>query len=121
MTAAAVEHQRGRRYETGAEPDLADDPVLDLDQRDTSLFGRFGEFHRRARSPNGDAASGPAAGCRNGIILGTPKDPRASPQPQKTSDLPTLPQRHSEANPDIPIDGLDFLPLSHEFPNCFQN
>src|SRR5260370_22184222 len=121
MQGTAGGDQGGRRYEIGAEPDRADEPVLDPDQRDTSLFGRFGEFHRRARSPNGDAASGPAAGCRNGSILGTPKDRRASTRPQKTSDLPTLPARHSEANPDIPIYRFDFLPLSEDFPNVFES
>ena len=84
------------------------------------LLGRFGEPRRRARGPNGDAASRSAAGCRKRRILGAPKDRRAGARPQKMPDLPTLPERHSEANRDIPVDCLDFLPLSEDLQNVLE-
>src|SRR6202035_2317857 len=120
MHATAVEHQRGCRYEIGAEPDRADKPVLDPDQRDAPLLGCVGEPRRGARGPNGDAASRPAAGCCKRRILGAPKGRSASTRPQKISNLATLPERHSEANRDLPVGGLDFLPLCKDIQNVLE-
>src|SRR6202030_4693077 len=86
MHATAVEHQRGCGDEIGAEPDRADDPVLDPDQRDTLLLGRFGEPRRGARGPNGDAASRPAAGGGPRGAFFWPQRARAPrPPPRKTT------------------------------------
>ena len=120
MHAAAVERQRGCRDEIRAEPDRADKPVLDPDQRDAFLLGRFSEPRRGARGPNGDAASRPAAGGRKPRVRGTPKGRRASARPEKISDLPTFPERHSEANRDIPVGSLDFLPVCEDLQNILK-
>ena len=39
---------------------------------------------------------------------------------RKCSDLPTLPERHSEANRDVPVDGFDFLPLCEDLQNLLE-
>ena len=97
---ARIEHQRGRRQEVGAEPDRADEPVLDADQRHAGRAAASAKPCRQTRGPARDRAASPAPRCARAASsapaivrrnTGTPADERRKSAMRRRfqNDIPT--------------------------------
>ena len=113
-----VEHQRGRRQEIGAEPDRADEPVLDPDQRDACARRRLGQPVRQARGPDGDGARAARRRQRRRERASAPRGcggtPARRPPSGEIGDPPPLPERHPEADGDAAVGRFDPSPLGDD-------
>ena len=114
---ARVEHQRGRRQEVGAEPDRADEPVLDANQRHAGTGRRLGKALRQARRPASDRAVLRAA-MRAGRLQrpcdGAAEHRHAGRRANEIGDPAPLPERHADADRDAAVGGLDPAPIGDD-------